>query len=93
VTVDIAGAEAREADVEWVDAIALTDALGVTGPAQLPCLSLRFYVAQKLHGMTLPPRSGKQNERFRDLVDLLLMDTMIAHDLRRAPRRLRTGLP
>ena len=39
----------------------------VTGPAQLPCLPLRFHVAQKLHGMTLPPRPGKQNERFRDL--------------------------
>lgn len=54
--------------------------LAVTGPAQLPCLPLRFHVAQKLPGMTLPPRSGKQNERFRDLVDLLLMDTMITHD-------------
>ena len=80
VTVDIARAEAGEVDVEWVDAIALTDALGVTGPAQLPCLPLRLHVAQKLHGMTLPPRPGKQNERFRDLVDLLLMDTMITHD-------------
>jgi hypothetical protein len=80
VTVDVARAEAGEVDIEWVEAIALTDALGVTGPAQLPCLPLRFHVAQKLHGMTLPPRPGKRNERFRDLVDLLLMDTMIAHD-------------
>lgn len=80
VSVDIARAEAGEAEVEWVDAIALTDALGVTGPAQLPCLPLRFHVAQKLHGMTLPVRPGKQNERFRDLVDLLLMETMITHD-------------
>jgi len=79
VSVDIA-AEAGEAGVEWVDAIALTDVFGVTGPAQLPCLPLRFHVAQKLHGMTLPPRLGKQNERFRDLVDLLLMDAMITHD-------------
>lgn len=30
--------------------------------------------------MTLPPRPGKQNERFRDLVGLLLMDAMITHD-------------
>ena len=80
VSVDIARAEAGEVDVEWVDAIALTDAFGVTGPSQLPCLPLRFHVAQKLHGMTLPPRPGKQNERFRDLVDLVLMDAMITHD-------------
>lgn len=30
--------------------------------------------------MTLPPRPGKQNERFRDLVDLLLMEAMITDD-------------
>jgi hypothetical protein len=80
ISVDIARAEAGEADVEWVDAIALTDVFGVTGPAQLPCLPLRFHVAQKLHGMTLPPRPGKQNERFRDLVDLLLMDARLTQD-------------
>jgi hypothetical protein len=80
VSVDIARAEPGESDVEWVDAIALTDVFGVTGPTELPCLPLRFHVAQKLHGMTLPPRPGKQNERFRDLVDLLLMEAMITHD-------------
>jgi len=80
ISVDIARAEAGESDVEWVDAIALTDAFGVSGPAQLPCLPLRYHVAQKLHGMTLPPRPGKQNERFRDLVDLLLMEAMISQD-------------
>lgn len=80
VSVDIARAEAGESDVEWVDAFALTDVFGVTGPTQLPCLPLRFHVAQKLHGMTLPPRPGKQNERFRDLVDVLLMETLITHD-------------
>lgn len=80
ISVDVARAEPGEVDVEWVDAIALTDVFGVTGPAQLPCLPLRFHVAQKLHGMTLPPRPGKQNDRFRDLVDLLLLEAMVVHD-------------
>jgi Nucleotidyl transferase AbiEii toxin, Type IV TA system len=80
ISVDVARAEAGEADVEWVHAIALADAFGVTGPAQLPCLPLRFHVAQKLHGMTLPPRPGRQNERFRDMVDLLLVEALVAHD-------------
>jgi hypothetical protein len=80
ISVDVARAEPGEVDIEWVDAIALTDVFGVTGPAQLPCLPLRFHVAQKLHGMTLPPRRGKQNERFRDVVDLLLMEAMITDD-------------
>lgn len=79
ISVDIARAEAGEADVEWVEAIDLADAFGVTGPAQLPCLPLRFHVAQKLHGMTLPPRPGKQNQRFRDLIDLLLMEALVTH--------------
>src|SRR6266852_5251178 len=48
ISVDVARAEAGESDIEWLKAIALTDAFGVTGPTQLPCLPLRFHVAQKL---------------------------------------------
>ena len=92
VSVDIARAEAGESEVEWVEAIALTDAFGVTGPALLPCLPLRFHVAQKLHGLTLPPRPGKQNERFRDLVDLLLMEALVTHACG-SSRGMRAGLP
>jgi hypothetical protein len=78
ITVDIARAESGESEVEWLKAIPLTEAFGVTGPTALPCLPLRLHIAQKLHGMTLPPRPGKRNERFRDLIDLLLMETLVA---------------
>lgn len=77
ITVDIARAEPGEAEVELVPAIPLRDAFGVAGPAELPCLPLRRHIAQKLHGMTLPPRPGKRNERFRDLVDLLLLEELV----------------
>lgn len=77
ITVDVARAEMGEAEVELVPAIALGDAFGITGPTELPCLPLRLHVAQKLHGMTLPPRPGKRNERFRDLVDLLLLEELV----------------
>lgn len=77
ITVDIARAEAGEAEVELVAAIALEEAIGIVGPSELPCLPLRLHVAQKLHGMTLPPRPGKRNERFRDLVDLLLLEELL----------------
>jgi len=77
IVVDIARAESGESEIEWVEAIRLTDAFGVTGPAQLPCLPVRLHIAQKLHGMTLPPRPGKRNDRFRDLVDLLLMEELV----------------
>ena len=77
ITVDVARAEPGEAEVEFVPAIPLDDALGITGPVDLPCLPLRLHVAQKLHGMTLPPRRGKRNERFRDLIDLLLLEELV----------------
>lgn len=69
-----------EAEADLVPAIALEPAVGIAGPATLPCLTLRLHVAQKLHGMTLPPRPGKQNERFRDLVDLLLLEDLVITD-------------
>ena len=77
ITVDIARAEPGESEIEWVRAIPLTDVFGVTGPVELPCLPLRLHIAQKLHGMTLPPRPGKHNDRFRDLIDLLLMEELV----------------
>ena len=77
IVVDIARAEPGESEIEWVRAIPLTDVFGVTGPVELPCLPLRLHIAQKLHGMTLPPRPGKRNERFRDLIDLLLMEELV----------------
>ena len=77
VVVDIARAEPGESEMERLPAIPLKEAFGITGPVDLPCLPLRLHIAQKLHGMTLPPRSGKRNERFRDLVDLLLMEELV----------------
>lgn len=43
----------------------------------MACLPLRMHIAQKLHGMTLPPRPGKRNERFKDLIDVLLMAPLV----------------
>lgn len=77
VVVDVARAEPGEWEVERVPGIPLFDAFGVHGPVDLPCLTLRMHIAQKLHGMTLPPRSGKRNERFRDLVDLLILEPLV----------------
>jgi hypothetical protein len=77
IIVDIARAESGESEVEWLKAIPLTEAFGVTGPTALPCLPLRLHIAQKFHGMTLPPRPGKRNDRFRDLIDLLLMEALV----------------
>ena len=78
ISVDIARAEPGEEEVELLDAVAFEATLGITGPVHIACLPLRFHIAQKLHGMTLPPRPGKRNERFKDLIDLILMETLVS---------------
>ncbi|MEO8338021.1 MAG: nucleotidyl transferase AbiEii/AbiGii toxin family protein [bacterium] len=77
IIVDVARAEAGESDIELVPAVPLREAIGIAGPNELACLPLRMHIAQKLHGMTLPPRAGKRNERFKDLVDVLLMEALV----------------
>jgi hypothetical protein len=76
ISIDIARNESGEHEIEWLPAIPLTESFGIKGPDALRCLPLRLHVAQKLHGMTLPPRPSKRNERFRDLIDLLLMEAL-----------------
>ena len=77
ISVDVARAEPGEAEIELLDAVNFENALGIIGPATVPCLPLRYHIAQKLHAMTLSPRAGKRNERSRDLIDLMLMETMV----------------
>jgi hypothetical protein len=72
IQVDVSRKEGSSTEVDMVEAIPLVH-FGLEGPESLPCLSLPYHVAQKIHGMTLPPLQGRRNERFRDLVDLLLL--------------------
>lgn len=73
VQVDLSPQEGDSTEVELVEALAL-EPFGLKTPHTLPCLALRYHVAQKIHAMTEPPLDGDTpNERFRELVDLLLM--------------------
>ena len=72
VQVDVARDQGDGAEVEMVEAFSLAP-FGLNGPEALPCLSLPYHIAQKIHAMTAPPPEGRRNERFRDLVDLLLL--------------------
>jgi hypothetical protein len=65
IIVDVARAEAGEGEIELLPAIPLQATTGITGPIELACLSLRMHVAQKIHGMTLPPRRGKRTSDSR----------------------------
>jgi hypothetical protein len=78
VEVDIARREG-EAEVDLLPAIPLLNQFGLAGPEELECISLRHHVAQKFHAVTRPMPGGGANDRFRDLVDLLLMRQLV-HD-------------
>jgi hypothetical protein len=76
VQVDVARREADGAEVEMVDAISLAP-FGLETPGALPCLSLPYHIAQKIHALTVVPADGRRNERFRDLVDLILLESWV----------------
>jgi hypothetical protein len=73
IQVDLSPGEGDRTEVEMVEPLGL-DPFGLDTPDVLPCISLRYHIAQKIHAMTEPPLDeATPNERFRDLVDLLLM--------------------
>lgn len=73
---EVATPDSRGVDGEPVPAIPI-DEFGITGPESIPCLSLRYQIAQKLHAVTERFRDRK-NERFRDLIDLIICGDLIA---------------
>lgn len=58
-------------ETEQLTAIDLAT-FGLAGPNEISCLSLRYQIAQKIHALTAE-WEGRENPRFRDIVDLLLM--------------------
>lgn len=82
IQVDLAQPDATDTEAERLPGIPLAS-FGLTGPADVACLSMRYHVAQKFHGMTKVPHHGGENDRFRDAVDLLLLrDLLHGADLR-----------
>lgn len=64
-------------DVDNVHAIGIDD-FGLDGPKEIPCLTVRYQIAQKLHACTEPPPEDRdENLRFHDLIDLLLLKDLI----------------
>jgi hypothetical protein len=58
------------------------DHLGLAGPVDVPCVAVRWQIAQKLHACTEIPADGRRNDRARDLVDILLLWDLVAHAAR-----------
>jgi hypothetical protein len=61
---------------EMVDAFSL-EPFGLRTPDAVPCLNRFMQIAQKLHAVTEPT---ERNARFRDLVDIVLIDTLLEQD-------------
>jgi hypothetical protein len=66
-----------ETDGEDVEAIPI-DEFGIEGPRMIRCLSLRYQIAQKLHAVT-QRFEERENERFRDLIDLIICRDLVTH--------------
>ena len=49
---------------------------GIDGPEHLPCIPLIKQIAQKLHAVTEPPIPTRANDRFRDLLDLVMLSAL-----------------
>lgn len=72
VKLEISPPEGSATRPDMVSALPL-DFAGLQGPSMLPCLPVSFQIAQKLHAVTERFDLPRQNERERDLIDLLLL--------------------
>jgi len=62
-------------ELDRVKAMAL-DPLQIPLPEAANCVSLRYQVAQKLHACTEVFDEGRENDRFRDVMDILLVEDL-----------------
>jgi hypothetical protein len=91
VQVDLARPDTVDEETERLAGIPLTR-FGLSGPADVVCLSLRFHIAQKFHAMTKVAPDGGENDRFRDAVDLLLLRDLITDSDLGAVRKACEGI-
>lgn len=79
-TVEAGNAEAF--DAVGSEALSL---VGIPGAAAVPCMTIPWQIAQKLHACTATLARPKLNDRAHDLVDLQLLEALVDADL--APTR------
>ncbi len=65
----------RSSEVEYVHSLRL-DSVGLPSPGPIPCLSLPYQVAEKLHACTDPLDGERANDRVSDLMDLILIEEL-----------------
>jgi hypothetical protein len=63
-------------EVEHVKPLRISQ-LGLPEPESVAVVGIRYQIAQKLHACTEKFRTGPENDRFRDLMDLLLLRDLL----------------
>ena len=53
------------------------DPVQLDGPDRIACVSVRYQIAHKLHACTEVYTDGRENDRFRDLIDLQLLRDLL----------------
>ena len=53
------------------------DPVQIEGPERIACVSVRYQIAQKIHACTEIYTDGRENDRFRDLIDLQLLRDLV----------------
>lgn len=75
VQLEVSAYEGIRRESDMVPAFSLKP-FGLDGPRELPCLRLTKQIAQKLHAVTEQPDSGRPNDRFRDLLDIIVLGSL-----------------
>ncbi len=75
VKLEVSAYEGTPLAPEMVRAFSLRP-FGIEGPALLPCIPIIKQVAQKLHAVTETPAEERINDRFRDLLDIVMLSTL-----------------
>jgi hypothetical protein len=76
VKLEVADTESAMGDeIDHVPAKPL-DHVGLAGPETVPCVAVRWQIAQKLHACT-EVFNDRDNDRFRDLIDLQLLAALV----------------
>lgn len=79
VQVDLSPREGHRLEREEVSPLDL-GFFGLEPAEGLSCLSVRYHLAHKIHGMTKPGTEERPNDRVRDLLDVFLLRELVADD-------------
>jgi type II secretory pathway pseudopilin PulG len=64
--------------IHWTDNTFIDpECLGLRSPGELPLVTIAYLIAQKLHACTDHTDPERPNDRYRDLIDLILVDRLV----------------